>query len=71
MRLTVFESAIAQPDSPPGYNKRAHNKMWFRATLEGCVMKFVKAATAATAAAVGVGLGYSGALIPYGILIDD
>ncbi len=71
MQLTVFESATAQPDSPPGYNKWRHNKMWFRATLEGCVMKFVKAATAATAAAVGVGLGYSGALIPYGILIDD
>ncbi len=40
-------------------------------TLEGCVMKFVKAAIVATAAAVGVGLGYSAALIPYGILIDD
>ncbi len=61
MQLTVFESATAQPDSPPGYNKWGHNKMWFRATLEGCVMKFVKAAIVATAAAVGVGLGYPGA----------
>ncbi len=59
MQLTVSESAIAQPDPPP-----AHNKMCFRTTLEGGVMKFVKAATAATvatAAAVGVGLGYPGA----------
>ncbi len=61
MQLTVFESAIAQPDSPPGYNKRGHNKLCFRTTLEGCVMKFVKAATVATAGAVGVGLGYPGA----------
>ena len=56
MQSTVFESAIAQPDPPP-----AHNKMCFRTTLEGCVMKFVKATTVATAAAVGVGLGYPGA----------
>ncbi len=56
MQLTEFESAIAQPDPPP-----AHNKMCFRTTLKGCVMKFVKAATVATAAAVGVGLGWSGA----------
>ncbi len=56
MQLTVFESAIAQPDPPP-----AHNKMCFRTTLEGCVMIFVKAATVAAAGAPGVGLGYPGA----------
>ncbi len=64
MQLSVFESVIAQPGPPPGYNKPGHNKMCLRTALEGCVMKFVKAATAATAAtaaAVGAGLGYPGA----------